>query len=484
MAILNTNQLINPHSAAIIARFHEGRQSITDSCAAGFCLLNATTSPFSPAYAVALKLDALPLIPDEDPGVETIRACWAKFREAAHQNETELTTSAYDQLTERLSPYLDRPQNTFSDTDLIVVPNNFAGNRENNIVETQLFQIINEFYHLLSHTPTLLNISGPESFRENVLQNLRKILTRSCGQKLITEIVKHAISSSTIVIKPGCDDLTHGPSISNSGITEYPIELNDQRQLFVPVETSGKKILQLLSKQIILAHELIHLLHLFENTLLVAQLQIYSDPDFTNLEEQRTITGTTNLAGFAHEMSENRFREQFHLSRRISHLVICESDMTPHLVVECSLNEGLNGTVALELGKSKSLRCSFFAKALREKNTRWILTILDIVKGDIKKCIDDSFSIDDMRIALHHSTETNNFQLFNQLFDALYSLPNFKQQYATQNSSSSSSSSSSLTSISSPPPHGTKRVRETEADTLQASNKHQKTGEFDEKEDD
>lgn len=131
-----------------------------------------------------------------------------------------------------------------------------------------------------------LRITGDAGFRARITDLILTLCVRSASRELISLMTK---MRDFVTIRE--DDSVPGMFASYEGVRMNPYldaELNIQRP-------DGKTERQILPHELVLAHELIHVLHLREPEGIPLPFQDRVDDRWTNIEERRTITGWTEF---------------------------------------------------------------------------------------------------------------------------------------------------------------------------------------------
>lgn len=208
-----------------------------------------------------------------------------KYQESPH--EPEFSEEAIDEIYGALDKVIlpMSKDSVFYDTDLILITDSFTGNMPlNGIKKKELEHAEKLFKKICDGKQKIKIITSDLSFKNDIEQSLKKLLTRNIGRKLIQKVISnHVINQIEIVAgerfclskfsSTGCMILTVNTGVKNRMLAYHP---------------SGKLKSQLHPLYISLAHELVHASH-------VPHTVENEPPTFSikydNLEEQWTITG-------------------------------------------------------------------------------------------------------------------------------------------------------------------------------------------------
>lgn len=260
-----------------------------------------------------------------NPQIQKLKSKWIQWkRSISDQVDQDEVDSFRQQYLRCLKSFFSSVSREFSDTDLIVVSDQCKLSLPPNVVNKSELLRISQIYKSIVNDETIFTIQGSGSFVERTYWDIRKILTRPTGRKLISDLLSHP-NRQEICIIPG----------ENSSKARFPYEKNwpvviqllDKQTAMIPVvNDQGKKYLQSRDSCSLLAHEMIHVLHHFKGERSLQNLGcrhlLYRNP-----EEARTITGNQALAGqIVHSVqlsydpiNENQLRRELGLPRRFGH---------------------------------------------------------------------------------------------------------------------------------------------------------------------
>ena len=240
-----------------------------------------------------------------------------------------------DDFQEDLSQWIiEKPEgHHLIDTNLVVFRDEYTGPLPLNGIKQSDFVYFESLLDKIQNGESKLSISGNPEFKEEVYKALKKNITLEAGRDLLQRLEKSSQIQWVI------QETTKGSELD---VLNARVNLNPKETAYiVSADLTGKKqkILVRQPFHTVVAHELTHCLHVIEGTVKPDGLRKFTlKGDFTDLEEQRTITGLYNPIEFKeintteemavderqaemiyHSINENRFAMNFGLYHRISH---------------------------------------------------------------------------------------------------------------------------------------------------------------------
>lgn len=219
------------------------------------------------------------------------------------------------------APLILRPKRDFanifmpmelSDTDLVMVPSSKKKLAANEIYASDAY-MWEAVLQQIREEKTCLQIEGDESFKEMVLSNLKILITRPVGRKLLQAILsldkplyfnKHPRNKAKI-------------RMENGELVARVLLTGPVHPMYSICDVDGVPSLVELPYALAIAHELIHVL---QNSTFTAEdiVEFSKSKRFHFAVEKFTIAG---IDGYDHIPSENAFRQQFGLPMRLTHRV-------------------------------------------------------------------------------------------------------------------------------------------------------------------
>jgi hypothetical protein len=200
----------------------------------------------------------------------------------------------------------------FFGTDLIIFKDSYKGKLPLNGVRETVYRERVKVYLLICRNQSNMRIEGDFPFHVLIRMCFRFLLTRDASAELVHTFVQMKLSSK-IVIKKETETTSSNAKCKNGVLT---ISMQNTRHDYISCDSAGNKKRLEQFFPIVLAHEMIHVVHnnFTEN-------EVFFPPTlstrFSNLEEQLTITGVGKER--TEPLNENRIRSAFGLGFRISH---------------------------------------------------------------------------------------------------------------------------------------------------------------------
>ncbi len=268
------------------------------------------SDPHSSFYHCARALSRrVEQVDGNEPGDALLKGVWKEFAASLSARQSPATIKRLAVCIEELQRHYPKSLNlgVFSDTDLLVYPDAYEGSIPINAVGETGFRELDTLYREFC---MILKIGGDAAFKQQVLKEIRMILTRPLGRELIWEILSRMNDPDDFIhIIPFRDSrYTHADGKEIIGHCTDPVYL---LQMMPNGESATLRSPSFMG----LAHELIHLLHK-----LLGELIHIDDPTVptlnSNREESRTIFGDcgTALVTRCHRIShisDNALRKQF-----------------------------------------------------------------------------------------------------------------------------------------------------------------------------
>ncbi|MBX7067481.1 MAG: type III secretion system effector protein [Parachlamydiales bacterium] len=260
---------------------------------------------------------------------QKIKEVWSRFFACISANRAKSNDIRREFLYLADGYPVDKRLGIFSDTDLVIFSDEYAGDMpKNGIKQSELGKLKKLYIDFIRKVQLDYNIAkykdiNADEFSGHIFHNIRILLSRPLGRELIRRIEKNLSKSVTIKANE-IFNYTASNHIIGYGvvpeITYSEVRPCDVRSISDPT-------------YIILAHELIHLLHELEGS----RGSHKDDPDmppyYTDPEEWRTIKGFCKCHG-AHELSEESLRAEFNLFPRHTHLKASGPKTPPVIKIE------------------------------------------------------------------------------------------------------------------------------------------------------
>lgn len=220
-------------------------------------------------------------------------------------NQTS-THDSYDDFHETIHDkwIVEMPSNLpLSDLDLVIFKDSFTGLLPLNGIMEANFTKFNELYSKIQNGSSAVTIEGSESFKNCVLEAFKKLMERPSGRLLLQKLLVNTTLEKLPIKEAANDGTLHVQLDHNSGKLAYfevllSNETHKTSYIFSTELGTNRKIAVQQPFFILLAHELIHLVHLLENPNLPVDTPATVNRSYTNLEEQRTITGLDHTVEF------------------------------------------------------------------------------------------------------------------------------------------------------------------------------------------
>ncbi len=236
-----------------------------------------------------------------------------KFREEESLFDSSNIEDISDSEFENISSYiLDiPPASPFANTDLILFKDNYSGLmplngiRESELTETeQLLKKIEEGQSFLEID------TNDKLFFQEIVKEIKKLLTRNLGRKLINKVCQ---SHNKISIIKSFKITTSIYNFERKDTCYFAVDAGEGKIIHDPnakffmigINPSGKRCLFLLSSYIILGHELIHAIS--PKISIDRELSPSMEQEYDNLSEQKAITGLSENLSFP-EKEEGEFK--------------------------------------------------------------------------------------------------------------------------------------------------------------------------------
>ncbi len=213
----------------------------------------------------------------------------------------------------------------FKETDLVVFKDGTPGILPLNGIYESDFKKTSRLYEKIKKRRSLIKIDNSDKeFEKKVLKMILSLLTRRVGRVLLEKIVYH---KDKIALKIVCDDSKHDFYLVGDNI----ISLTQKKHYYLSSAKQpdahengskayiggSKKTYHLYPPKIILAHEMIHHLHYLENSPVIFSPPKPTLGNFTDQEEQETITGLKTFLSIeeskeiAHNIEDDQNSEIF-----------------------------------------------------------------------------------------------------------------------------------------------------------------------------